>query len=74
MTEQMQLSSFYCPVCGDREELGGKCLCGLFWNERRRELSRHYIVLLTWQESEVLRHKLARRLTRKIVDGQSRAS
>lgn len=74
MTEHMQLSWFYCPVCGDREDMGGKCGCGLFWNERRRELSRHYLVLLTSQEAEVLRHKLARRLTRKLVDLTSRAS
>lgn len=67
MDQVLQLEHFYCPLCGGREALGHRCGCELLWTEERRGMG-HYAVLLSGGDAEKLRHKLARRLTRKLVE------
>lgn len=61
---------WYCPQCGEREHLEPydrpKCLCGLYWSEDRRRFG-HYAVERNHIEAEELRHRLSRKLTRKLL-------
>lgn len=56
-----------CPDCGETERPGHRCLCGLLWNENRLGFH-HYARRMSTGDAEELRHKIARRRTRAIVN------
>jgi len=62
------LRFFYCPVCGDREQRGCRCLCGLLWTDARCTFKhRDAPRLLSDVEAEEMRHKIGRRKTLSAV-------
>lgn len=60
---------FFCPACGDAEHLLERCSCGLRWSVQRRDFG-HYAVRLDVVRAELLRERLARAVTRCLLNGE----